>query len=246
MLPAVCWWKMTLFCVVAGFVTHHTWAGLMVVHLSLSGVASTMSRSVMVWGWSRCRPTTPVNSTCEHNIDCCHGDTFPIPTYLCYWVGFFLSLVVGCLSTLLIQLDSFSGLLNSCRQLRTMERRWKVLFLPPSPFLSPPPPFPLLHFTAFEVTECYITSWWCNVYTHTPGAHHWSHPAASVYENLQLELCQDCQQVSHVWWYDVRWTEEVVITKVHLQGLIKKLTSFTFTKRCPTFSNIKVQTEVQS
>ena len=48
---------------------------------------------------------------------------------------------------------------------------------------------------------------------HTLGAHHWSYPAASVHENLQLELCQDCQQVSHVWWYGTRWIGGRAIAK---------------------------------
>ena len=47
-------------------------------------------------------------------------------------VVFSLSFIVGCLSTRLTQVDSCSGLLNNCRQLRTMERRWKL-----SPLVSP-------------------------------------------------------------------------------------------------------------
>ena len=174
----------------------------------------------MVWGWSHCRPTTPANSTCEQSVIVAMVTHFHIPTCQCYWVrlvGFFLSLVVGCLSTLLILLDSFSGLLNSCRQLSTMERRFFPFCFSPSP--SPSPTLPLcpsfhclwssrvLHHDDV-ILFLPITSWWHNVVcTHTSGAHYWSHPAASVYENLQLELCQDCQQVSRVWWY--KRTEEV-------------------------------------
>lgn len=159
----------------------------------------------MVWEWSRCRPTTPANSTCEHNItQSIIVAMVTLSTYLPVNVFFILfqlvvhqlhwpswTASVACWTTA-----------NSWGQWRKGGKFFPFLY---SSFSLSFIPFTPLFFISLPLKLQSVTSWWCNVvYPHTPGAHHWSHPAASVYENLQLELCQDSQQVSHVWWYDTR------------------------------------------